>query len=414
MRSNSNENRKGYKNTPLGWIPEEWEIKRLNSFGIFSKGRGITKEQLVEKGIPCVRYGEIYTNHDYIIKKLYSYIDKKTSAASKLIKKGDILFAGSGETLEDIGKAVTYIGHEKVYAGGDVIILTTNNNADPVYLSYLLNSAIINKQKRKIGQGHSVVHIYPKDLGMMLIPYSPFPEQKKTADILRTWDNAIEKAQKLIEFKEKRKKALMQQLLTGKKRLKGFKGGWQKLPAGEVFNYYSKKGFKNETLLSVTQDKGVIPRNLLETRVTMPSGEIDSFKLVDVGDFVISLRSFQGGLEYSNYRGVVSPAYTVLKSFKKINNGFYRYYFKSYDFIGHLSIAVIGIRDGKQISYDDFCIVIIPYPSFKEQSAIASILQTADKEIDLLKQKLEALKRQKKGLMQVLLTGKIKVKIQGV
>jgi len=152
-------------------------------------------------------------------------------------------------------------------------------------------------------------------------------------------------------------------------------------------------------------------RTMLEVRVTMPTTGTEGFKLVDIGDFVISLRSFQGGLEYSYYRGLVSPAYTVLKPKKPINEQFYKQYFKSYEFIGRLATAVIGIRDGKQISYDDFCIVKIPCPSIEEQTAIAKVLQAADKEISLLKAKAEKLREQKKGLMQVLLTGKVRLKV---
>ena len=95
----------------------------------------------------------------------------------------------------------------------------------------------------------------------------------------------------------------------------------------------------------------------------------------------------------------------------KINDEFYKSYFKSYDFIGHLAVAVIGIRDGKQISYEDFCFVRIPYPSIEEQFAIAQVLQVADKEIKLLRTKTDKLREQKKGLMQQLLTGKKRLKI---
>ena len=199
----------------------------------------------------------------------------------------------------------------------------------------------------------------------------------------------------------------MQQLLTGKKRLKGFEGKkWKKESAGEVFKSISIKGFEQEELLSATQDRGIIPRTMLQGRVTMPEGTTAGYKLVEAGDFVISLRSFQGGLEYSYYRGIVSPAYIVLKPKKKIDDEFYKQYYKSSEFIGRLAIAVIGIRDGKQISYDDFCTVKIPYPSYEEQTAISQILQTADKELQLLKAKSEALRAQKKGMMQQLLTGK--------
>jgi type I restriction enzyme, S subunit len=180
----------------------------------------------------------------------------------------------------------------------------------------------------------------------------------------------------------------------------------EKLGAGEIFKSITIKGFEDEELLSATQDRGIIPRSILEGRVTMPDGSTSGYKLVELGDFVISLRSFQGGLEYSYYRGIVSPAYIVLKPKAKINDEFYKQYYKSYEFIGRLATAVIGIRDGKQVSYDDFCLVKIPFPSYKEQTAIAQVLQAADKEIQLLKTKTEKLKEQKKGLMQVLLTGK--------
>lgn len=204
----------------------------------------------------------------------------------------------------------------------------------------------------------------------------------------------------------------MQNLLTGKNRLRGFGGEWKKLGAGEIFKSITVKGFEDEELLSATQDRGIIPRTMLEGRVTMPEGTTAGYKLVEPGDFVISLRSFQGGLEYSYYRGIVSPAYIVLKPKKKIDEEFYKQYYKSYEFIGRLATAVIGIRDGKQISYDDFCAVKIPYASIEEQTAIARVLQAADKEIQLLKTKTEKLSEQKKGMMQVLLTGKKRLKIE--
>lgn len=147
-------------------------------------------------------------------------------------------------------------------------------------------------------------------------------------------------------------------------------------------------------------------------KVMSPDGTLSGYKLIDIGDFVISLRSFQGGIEYSNYRGILSPAYTVLKSIMEINKDFYKYFFKSYRFIEkYLSISVIGIRDGKQISYSDLSSVKIPYPPIDEQQKIAKVLSNCDEEIRLLGKKLEMLKLQKKGLMQKLLTGEIRVKI---
>lgn len=387
-------------------IPGDWEVKTLGELGTFSKGKGILKDQVLVEGLPCVRYGEIYTTHDFIIKQFKSFVSEEVARESKEIKNGDILFAGSGETAEEIGKAVAYIGNEKAFAGGDVIILSTKNAVNTECLSYALETDVSKKQKRILGQGNSVVHIYSSDLAKLKIPLPPLPEQRAIAHILGLMDRAIHLNNQLIAQKELRKKWLMQHLLTGKKRLKGFEGEWRKLGAGEIFKSITVKGFENEELLSATQDRGIIPRTMLEGRVTMPEGTTAGYKLVEPGDFVISLRSFQGGLEYSYYRGIVSPAYIVLKPKKQIDAEFYKQYYKSQEFIGRLAIAVIGIRDGKQISYDDYCTVKIPYPPMKEQTAIAQILQIADKEIQLLKAKTEKLREQKKGMMQVLLTGK--------
>ncbi len=145
-----------------------------------------------------------------------------------------------------------------------------------------------------------------------------------------------------------------------------------------------------------------------------PEGSTDSYKLIRKGDFVISLRSFQGGIEYSRYQGIISPAYTVLRAKLKIHDDFYRHFFKSYLFIEkYLSIAVIGIRDGKQISIPDFMTVKIPYPPLEQQKRIALLLNTAQREIDLLKKQAEAYRKQKRGLMQKLLTGTWRVNTGG-
>ncbi|MFO0362259.1 MAG: restriction endonuclease subunit S [Flavobacteriales bacterium] len=279
------------------------------------------------------------------------------------------------------------------------------------YIYHFLNSSFGRKLTYENIKGGAQPGLNCGDIERFIIPLPPLPEQRAIAPVLSTWDDAIRRTEQLIAQKELRKKWLMQNLLTGKMRLKGFEGEWRKVGAGDVFKSISKKGFSNEELLSATQDRGMIPRTMLEGRVTMPTSGTEGFKLVEIGDFVISLRSFQGGLEYSEYRGLVSPAYTVLKPKKSISEEFYKQYFKSEEFIGRLATAVIGIRDGKQISYDDFCVVKIPSPSIDEQTAIASVLQTADKEIDILKSKLEKQREQKKGLMQVLLTGRLRLKI---
>lgn len=253
-------------------------------------------------------------------------------------------------------------------------------------------------------QGASRYKLNKDALSKLPILVPPLNEQLEIYKLFTTWDNAIEKMETLITAKEKQFEWLTQSLISIRC------PNWKHYLARELFAGVSSKGHPDEELLSVTQDQGVVPRSMLSGRVMSPAGSTAGYKLVEKGNFVISLRSFQGGLEYSDYRGIVSPAYTVLSPKKKIHSGFYRHFFKSYIFIEkYLSVAVIGIRDGKQISSTDFDTIKIPYPDMEEQIKIALKLDAARQEINLLKDILEKYRCQKRGLMQKLLTGEWQV-----
>lgn len=238
----------------------------------------------------------------------------------------------------------------------------------------------------------------------------PISEQEKIAEILATQDKVIALKEKLLEEKKKQKKYLMQQLLTGKKRLPGFSGEWESVKAREVFKNISNKAH-NEVyeVLSVTQDRGIVPRNQVEIDIKYDEAALPSYKKVEKGNFVISLRSFQGGIEYSEFEGIVSPAYTVLTNKKPIDTNYYKQYFKSTEYISRLQIAVYGIRDGKQIGYDDFGFIEIWYPPLTEQKAIGKVLANVDKEISIIQKSIDQEKQKKKALMQLLLTGIVRV-----
>ena len=179
---------------------------------------------------------------------------------------------------------------------------------------------------------------------------------------------------------------------------------WEVVKAGEVFINVSDKNHPEEELLSVTQDNGVVLRSEQERRVVMPDGTTAGYKLVKQGDFIISLRSFQGGLEYSDYQGLVSPAYTVLRKTAEIHDAFLKFLFKTQSFIDRLSSSVVGIRDGKQINFRDFKHVYIQLPPLPEQRKIAEILSTLDEKMAVMDEQLAQTQELKKGLMQRLLT----------
>lgn len=401
---------KGYKKTKVGIIPEDWEVKKLGELGEFFRGKGIAKSQKRDEGIGCITYGEIYTNYNFIVKKFKSYIDKKAAQNSTAIKKNDILFAGSGETLEEIGKCIAYLGEEEAYAGGDIIIFRPYD-IDGEVLGYLLNYDIVNRQKYKLGQGYSVVHIYAKELETLLIPNFRKSEQEKIAQILSTWNKAIELKEKLIEEKKKQKRGLMQKISTGKIRLPGFNGEWSKKTIGNLLiesKIVAHKPDINKRITVKLNLKGVEKREL--TAVEKEGATTHYVR--KAGQFIYGKQNLHKGAfgiipnYLDNYQSSSDiPSF----DFKENVDGiWFYYYFSRPDFYKNLENISTG-TGSKRIHPKDLYKVVIKTPSLPEQKAIAKVLSTADREIDLLTQELEQLKLQKKGLMQLLLTGIVRV-----
>lgn len=396
----------GYKPSPLGIIPEDWEVKRLEEVGSFSKGSGVPKDKIISEGHPCLTYGDLYTKYDFVIKNIKSFIDEETSKESKEINAGDICFAGSGETPEDIGKCAAYLENCPAYAGGDIVILSPNNNINSLWLSYLLNSDIGGKQRYKFAQGFSIVHIYPDNLKQIQIPVPPLPEQQRIVSVLSLWDTAIEKQTALIEKLTLRKRGLMQQLLTGKKRLKGFEGKWKGVRLGEVFDERNETNRGDLPLLSITGDKGVIYQSESDKR-DISNEDKSKYKRICPNDIGYNtMRMWQGRSALSELEGIVSPAYTIVIPKDNVDVRFMAMLIQQprvvYGFWTHSQGLV---SDTLNCKYPDFCQVKVTIPSKEEQAAIADCFVEIDKEIEIQKQKLAAMQEQKKGLMQVLLTG---------
>jgi len=193
-----------------------WKSTTLKKVGHFFKGEGISKAELVENGFKAVRYGELYTRHHIKIKKIFSFITKKTAENAVNLKKGDIAFAGSGETIDEIGKSAVYLDNDDCYVGGDVIVLRVNTENDAMFLAFYLNSLVARKELRKMGQGQSVVHIYKKDLEKLTLNAPALKEQTAIANILTKADDEIECLEQKKKFMEAQKKFLLNNLVTGK------------------------------------------------------------------------------------------------------------------------------------------------------------------------------------------------------
>lgn len=215
-----------YKNSGveyLGTIPKHWEVRRLASFGKFSKGGNIGRNDLLDEGISTLIYGDIYTKYEIKTHTLHSKVSQETAKNATPIYKGDILFSGSGETKEDIGKNIVYLGDEKAFAGGDVIIFRQNQN-DALFLSYALNTQGVRFCKLIESKGEIIVHIYASNLRDIKIPLPPLQEQKEIAEFLDTQitkiDLAIEKTKQQITYIKEYKTSLINQAVCGRIQLK--------------------------------------------------------------------------------------------------------------------------------------------------------------------------------------------------
>lgn len=324
------------------------------------------------------------------------------------VRDGDLLLSIRGGT-GDLAVVPTELDGANITQ--DTARLRAAPHVDKKYLFWSLRGSFVQSQITLDTIGQAVTGINIGSVRQLVIPTPPLPEQRKIADILSTWDEALETLDALIAAKDRQKQALMQQLLTGKTRVKGAKGATAFVRASELFTNRSERNTHGLPILSVTQDQGVVLRSSLERRIAHDEETNGSYKVVRKGDFVISLRSFQGGLEYSDIEGAVSPAYHIIHARRDLDQLFFKHYFKSADFISRLATAVIGIRDGKQISFTDFGFIKLPFPPVEDQRRIGLLLDTADQEITLLRTQRQTLDQQKRGLMQRLLTGKIRVPV---
>lgn len=392
-------------------IPEGWNETKFEDLGEFFKGSGITKNDLVQEGVPCIRYAELYTKFNFTIPDCVSFVSEKTAKAAKKIQKGDLLLAGSGETKEEIGKCAVYMGNVPAYAGGDNIIFRANKSI-PLYLSFFLNT-LGRKQLNKLGQGDSIVHIHSSDLKNVVIPLPPLAEQEKIAEILGTWNSAIEKLTALIAAKRLQKKGLMQKLLTARIRLPDFTGEWTSFEFKNI-SFLIKEKYSPVS----SEHYKCVELEHIEPHSARLLGYVDSSEQHSVKnkfykkDIIFGkLRPYLKKFYKATFNGVCSTEFWVLRGKNGICLTDFLYWLIQMPEFN----AVCNVSSGTHMPRADWNYVSeIPFSiptDISEQKAIADILSKADEEIDLLTRKLDLLQSQKKGLMQQLLTGKIRVKV---
>ena len=196
----------------------QWETKRVGDLGTFNKGKGIKRTDLRETGVPCVRYGELYTRYENYVYNPVSKVMQDIADTALSIRPGDLMFAASGETADEIGVCVAYVGTELAYAGGDIIVLKASGQ-DAVYLAHLLNAPVAARQKARMAQGDAVVHIRADHLAQIELPLPPLPEQRAISAVLSDMDSEIAALEQRLGKTRAIRQGMMQQLLTGSIRL---------------------------------------------------------------------------------------------------------------------------------------------------------------------------------------------------
>ncbi len=204
--------------TRLPGFRGEWEVKRLGETGTFLKGSGVKKDEANSGDLPCIRYGEIYTHHNDYIRSFNSWISSKVAATATRLRRGDLLFAGSGETKEEIGKCVAFVDDHEAFAGGDIVILRLAG-ANPTFMGYYCNTAPINALKASKGQGDAVVHISAAALSSIEVTLPSYDEQTAIAAVVSDTDTELAALKARRDKTRGLKEAMMQELLTGRTRL---------------------------------------------------------------------------------------------------------------------------------------------------------------------------------------------------
>jgi type I DNA specificity S subunit len=409
-----------YKDSGVEWlgeVPSHWELGRISTY--FTERR----TKVSDKDYPALSVTKLG-----VFPQWENVAKTNDGDNRKLAKKGDFVINSRSDRKGSSGIA------KQDGSVSLINIVLQPKKINSVYSEYLFKSYSFIEEFYRVGHG-IVADLWTtrfEDIKNSLIIFPPLSEQQKIAQFLdektAKIDQAVDLAEKQIALLKEHKQILIQNAVTrglnpdvplkdsGVEWIGQVPEHWEVKKMKFLFKDTSIKNKPDATLLSVTQNRGVIPRNWLEERTVMPSGNLETFKFIQKDDFAISLRSFEGGLEICHHDGIISPAYTVLKYDKKfLNNGYYKYLFKCQKFISEMQTSIVGIREGKNISYEELKYSFLPIPQIIEQQKIAQFLDEKTAKIDqaiaLKTAHIEKLKEYKSVLINDVVTGKVRVSV---
>ncbi|KAB1157932.1 restriction endonuclease subunit S [Flavobacterium luteum] len=400
----------GYKQTSFGFIPIDWEVKKLGDLGKVISGLTYSPDDICEEsGTLVLRSSNVQDGQIKLGDNVY--VKVKTGEYNP-VNKQDILICVRNGSKSLIGKnaLITEEAAGMAFGAFMAIYRSDFNN----YLYQIFNTDIYYREIHK-NLGATINSINGSDLKEIKIPIPPLPEQNKIVSILSTWDKAIDNCKGIVDNLKNRNNGLSQQLLSGKMRVKGFeKSKWTLVSINRFAKDSSTKNpiDKELIVLSCTKHNGLVP-SLEYFGRKIYSDDLTTYKIVSKGQFAYATNHIEeGSIGYqSEYdEALISPMYTVFQTNETVNDNFLFRVLKSSNYIHEYQKRMEGSIDRRGgLRWNEFSKIKVPVPEIKEQIAINEILDKATEELKQYQDKLQTLQLQKKGLMQQLLTGKVRV-----
>ncbi len=375
----------------LGAVPGHWEVLPIGAIGRLFKGNGGSKEDEAPFGVPCVRYGDLYTSHQSFISRARSFVTPERSAAYTHIRFGDVLFAASGETIEEIGKSAVNLIASDAVCGGDVLVLRPDRKFVPRFLGYAADATPTVHQKASTGRGFTVVHIYASQLKRVVIAVPPLREQAAIVHFLDHADRRIRRyiraKQKLIKLLEEQKQAIIHRAVTrgldprvrlkpsGVAWLEDVPEHWEVRRAKDLFRDVDcRSATGQEVLLSLRMRQGLVPHGEVST-VLVAADQLVGFKKVEPGQIVMNrMRAATGIFGVVNRAGLVSPDYAVLEPIAHLDPVYFLRLFKTPALGAIFRMESKGLGTGSsgfmRLYGDRFGSIKLPVPPPNEQARI--------------------------------------------
>ncbi len=424
----------GYK--WIGQIPDDWKVERLKGHFTFGKGLPITKADLIEEGAPVISYGQIHSKTNTGVKlddSLERFVSKDfiNSNPQSLVEEGDFIFADTSEDVEGCGACVYVDKQKELFAGYHTIIARSNNKQNNKYFAYLFLTDNWRSQIREKVDGVKLFSTTQTILKQTYILLPPQDQQKKIADFLDAkcseLQAAIDNTKLTIEEYKKLKQAVITKAVTKglepNRKMKDsdiewigeIPEAWETANPKSLFSLRKQKATKGERQLSASQKHGIVYQDeymeMTGARVVTVMKDFDILKHVEAGDFVIHMRSFQGGIEYSEKSGSISSAYVMLiPNLEYVYPRYYKWLLKSENYIRALNGTTDLVRDGQAMRYSNFAQVRLIRVPIAEQKSIAEYLDCKCSQIDMIisqkEQFITELEKYKQSLIYEYVTGK--------